>query len=109
VALSTKALEPTPGDMLRNPQLVFEKAEEMGAIYRQNQGLALEDQEGFAMQCEPWTPDSEYFDHSTELCAPSHRAQPQGLQPQSQILYQLTDEQLSCLAQQGHRPVIVSF
>ena len=25
VSLSTKKLEPTPGDMLRNPQLVFEK------------------------------------------------------------------------------------
>ena len=28
VSLSTKKLEPTPGDMLRNPQLVFEKVRE---------------------------------------------------------------------------------
>ena len=27
--LSTKLLEPTAGDMLTNPQLVYEKAEEM--------------------------------------------------------------------------------
>ena len=34
VTLSTKKLEPTPGDMLRDPQLVFEKAEEMAAAFR---------------------------------------------------------------------------
>ncbi|PNG99694.1 30S ribosomal protein S1, chloroplastic [Tetrabaena socialis] len=30
--LSTKLLEPTPGDMLRNPQLVYEKAEETAEL-----------------------------------------------------------------------------
>ena len=34
VTLSTKKLEPTPGDMLRDPQLVFEKAEEMAESFR---------------------------------------------------------------------------
>lgn len=34
VSLSTKALEPEPGDMLKNPQKVYEKAEEMAAKYR---------------------------------------------------------------------------
>lgn len=34
VTLSTKKLEPTPGDMLRDPQLVFERAEEMAATFR---------------------------------------------------------------------------
>ncbi len=34
VTLSTKKLEPTPGDMLRDPQLVFEKAEEMAEQFR---------------------------------------------------------------------------
>lgn len=34
VTLSTKKLEPTPGDMLKNPQLVFERAEEMAAEFR---------------------------------------------------------------------------
>jgi len=34
VTLSTKKLEPSPGDMLHDPQLVFEKAEEMAALFR---------------------------------------------------------------------------
>ncbi len=34
ISLSTKALEPAPGDMLRNPHSVYEKAEEMAAKYR---------------------------------------------------------------------------
>lgn len=42
VTLSTKKLEPTPGDMLRNPQLVFEKAEEMADIFRQRVESAQE-------------------------------------------------------------------
>lgn len=35
ISLSTKLLEPEPGDMLKNPQIVYEKAEEMAAHYRQ--------------------------------------------------------------------------
>tara|TARA_Y100001970_G_scaffold290092_1_gene422548 strand:- start:4561 stop:5685 length:1125 start_codon:yes stop_codon:yes gene_type:complete len=35
ISLSTKALEPEPGDMLTNPKKVFEKAEEMAAKYKQ--------------------------------------------------------------------------
>jgi hypothetical protein len=35
ISLSTKKLEPTPGDMLRNPALVYEKAEEMAKTFRQ--------------------------------------------------------------------------
>eukprot|EP00355_Strombidium_rassoulzadegani_P003894 CAMPEP_0168628376 /NCGR_PEP_ID=MMETSP0449_2-20121227/11811_1 /TAXON_ID=1082188 /ORGANISM="Strombidium rassoulzadegani, Strain ras09" /LENGTH=359 /DNA_ID=CAMNT_0008670791 /DNA_START=42 /DNA_END=1122 /DNA_ORIENTATION=- len=34
VALSTRKLEPTPGDMLRDPALVFAKADEMAATFR---------------------------------------------------------------------------
>ena len=34
VTLSTKKLEPTHGDMLRNPQHVFEQAEQMGEMFR---------------------------------------------------------------------------
>lgn len=33
IFLSTKALEPEPRDMLRNPQIVYQKAEEMAAKY----------------------------------------------------------------------------
>lgn len=35
ISLSTKQLEPEAGDMLKNPTLVFEKAEEMAAKYRE--------------------------------------------------------------------------
>ena len=35
ISVSTKQLEPEPGDMLKNPQLVYEKAEEMAAKYLQ--------------------------------------------------------------------------
>ncbi|CAI5474160.1 unnamed protein product [Closterium sp. Yama58-4] len=40
VSLSTKKLEPTPGDMLRNPQLVFDKAEEMAATFKERVAAA---------------------------------------------------------------------
>ncbi|KAK3187700.1 hypothetical protein Dsin_027261 [Dipteronia sinensis] len=36
VSLSTKKLEPTLGDMIRNPKLVFEKTEEMAQTFRQS-------------------------------------------------------------------------
>lgn len=35
VALCTKKLEPTPGDMLRDPALVYEKAEEMAKLFKE--------------------------------------------------------------------------
>ncbi|HEY9709196.1 MAG TPA: S1 RNA-binding domain-containing protein [Oculatellaceae cyanobacterium] len=35
ISLSTKHLEPQPGDMLKNPQLVYEKAEEIAAKYQE--------------------------------------------------------------------------
>lgn len=35
ISLSTKQLEPEPGDMVKNPDLVFEKAEEMAEKYRE--------------------------------------------------------------------------
>jgi small subunit ribosomal protein S1 len=34
VTLSTKKLEPNPGDMIKDPQLVYEKAEEMAEAFR---------------------------------------------------------------------------
>ncbi len=49
ISLSTKQLEPEPGDMVRNPQLVFEKAEEMAERYRQ-QKLAKEQEESAESQ-----------------------------------------------------------
>lgn len=35
MALSTKKLEPSPGDMLKDPKLVFDRADEMADIFRQ--------------------------------------------------------------------------
>ncbi|MDJ1169480.1 30S ribosomal protein S1 [Roseofilum sp. BLCC_M154] len=35
ISLSTKQLEPEPGDMVKNPDLVYDKAEEMAERYRQ--------------------------------------------------------------------------
>lgn len=34
VSLSTKKLEPTPGDMVRDPNLVYSRADEMAAAFR---------------------------------------------------------------------------
>jgi small subunit ribosomal protein S1 len=49
ISLSTKQLEPEPGDMVKNPQLVYDKAEEMAEKYRermlqQNQDLQPADE-----------------------------------------------------------------
>ena len=41
LSLSTKALEPQAGDMLRNPGLVYEKAEEMAALFRERTQVGL--------------------------------------------------------------------
>ncbi|GBG62904.1 hypothetical protein CBR_g34276 [Chara braunii] len=40
ISLSTKKLEPTPGDMLRNPSLVYEKADEMAKTFRERVAAA---------------------------------------------------------------------
>ncbi len=49
ISLSTKQLEPEPGDMLKNRPLVFEKAEEMAMKYREKlraiaEGIPLEEE-----------------------------------------------------------------
>ena len=40
LSLTTKKLEPSPGDMLRNPKRVFDRAEEMAATFRQRVAVA---------------------------------------------------------------------
>lgn len=40
ISLSTRKLEPTPGDMLRDPALVYEKADEMAATFRERVAAA---------------------------------------------------------------------
>jgi small subunit ribosomal protein S1 len=62
ISLSTKKLEPTPGDMLRNPALVYEKAEEMAKTFRQRvaqaeaaakaEELRLHQESGFALRAD---------------------------------------------------------
>lgn len=42
VSLSTKRLEPTAGDMLNNPQIVFDKAEEMAVRFKEQARAAEE-------------------------------------------------------------------
>ncbi len=44
ISLSTKQLEPEPGDMVKNPQVVYDKAEEMAIRYRE-QMLAKQQQQ----------------------------------------------------------------
>jgi small subunit ribosomal protein S1 len=44
ISLSTKQLEPEPGDMVKNPQVVYEKAEEMAERYRQQQAAQSQGQ-----------------------------------------------------------------
>lgn len=48
MSLSTKKLEPTPGDMLRDPQKVYERADEMAKAFRERlaQAEAVARQEG---------------------------------------------------------------
>ena len=48
ISLSTKALEPEPGDMLKDPQKVFSKAEEMAAKYKQMLFEQTDDNEGIS-------------------------------------------------------------
>ena len=58
ISLSTKALEPEPGDMLTDPQKVFNKAEEMAAKYKQmlfEQTDENEDQLAATLQENEWS------------------------------------------------------
>lgn len=52
ISLSTKQLEPNPGDMLRDPKLVYEKAEEMAAKYREQLRAAKQEQAGQAEEAQ---------------------------------------------------------
>jgi len=47
VSLSTKKLEPTPGDMLRDPALVYARADEMAAEFRKR--VAEAEAAGYAL------------------------------------------------------------
>lgn len=56
ISLSTKQLEPEPGDMVKNPQVVYDKAEEMAAKYREQ---VLAQQQGKSITLTPDAADAE--------------------------------------------------
>jgi small subunit ribosomal protein S1 len=63
ISLSTKQLEPDPGDMVKNPQVVYDKAEEMAAKYRET---VLAKRNGGGAVPEPAAEPAE-ADYSAEL------------------------------------------
>jgi small subunit ribosomal protein S1 len=56
ISLSTKQLEPEPGDMVKNPDLVYDKAEEMAAKYREAMRRQAAEQAGELVD----EPDDDY-------------------------------------------------
>jgi small subunit ribosomal protein S1 len=58
ISLSTKQLEPEPGDMVKNPDLVYDKAEEMAERYREQlrqkalgeSGEAVSEDDGYVLE-----------------------------------------------------------
>eukprot|EP00898_Chlorokybus_atmophyticus_P007617 jgi/Chlat1/7857/Chrsp66S07290 len=50
ISLTTKKLEPTPGDMLRDPALVYAKADEMAATFKQRVAAAAKAADADAMR-----------------------------------------------------------
>ena len=63
ISLSTKQLEPEPGDMIKDRQLVYDKAEEMAARYREQ--MRVKQQGGIA------TPEGEASDEVFEDIPPA--------------------------------------
>jgi small subunit ribosomal protein S1 len=59
ISLSTKQLEPEPGDMVKNRQLVYDKAEEMAAKFREQMMAAQQGQQPEAAQPTPNTEAAE--------------------------------------------------
>lgn len=70
ISLSTKQLEPEPGDMVKNPQVVYDKAEEMAEKYREQlrmkaEGIdpnSIQPAEGYDVE-----PDQELDEQAAEL------------------------------------------
>jgi small subunit ribosomal protein S1 len=59
ISLSTKQLEPEPGDMVKNPQVVYDKAEEMAAKYREKMMQQSQPQQA-AEEAEPEVIEEEF-------------------------------------------------
>ncbi|MGD1941677.1 MAG: S1 RNA-binding domain-containing protein, partial [Leptolyngbyaceae cyanobacterium] len=66
ISLSTKQLEPEPGDMVKNPDLVFEKAEEMAEKYREQ---LLKKAEAEAAEAAGGSSEPEYSEEEVEFSA----------------------------------------
>ncbi|TVQ41788.1 MAG: S1 RNA-binding domain-containing protein [Gloeocapsa sp. DLM2.Bin57] len=59
ISLSTKQLEPEPGDMLKDKNIVFDKAEEMAEKYRQKLSEVITDEEVPSLEIEANSEDTE--------------------------------------------------
>jgi small subunit ribosomal protein S1 len=78
ISLSTKQLEPEPGAMVKNPELVYEKAEEMAAKFREKmlaeqQGTdapAVDEAELSEIDIPPATEDEEILEVADEAVVP---------------------------------------
>lgn len=78
ISLSTKQLEPEPGAMVKNPELVYEKAEEMAAKFREKmlaeqQGTdapAVDEAELSEIDIPPATEDEEVLEVADEAVVP---------------------------------------
>lgn len=96
ISLSTKQLEPEPGDMVKNPQLVYEKAEEMAERYRQQQ-LAKRQQaqspETQPLQPDPQTSPVEFT--SVDAAVPVVNSPQQSSHPASPEVTQEPTEEIS--------------
>ncbi|MEM8612620.1 MAG: 30S ribosomal protein S1 [Cyanobacteria bacterium P01_H01_bin.105] len=66
ISLSTKQLEPEPGDMVKNPDIVFEKAEEMAERYRQQLLKAAEAEAAAAAGEEVVSDDEDAYSEEDE-------------------------------------------
>jgi len=63
ISLSTKQLEPEPGDMVKNPDLVYDKAEEMAAKYREALRRQAAEQAGELVE----EPEEVYVEEEVEV------------------------------------------
>ncbi|KAE8714245.1 30S ribosomal protein S1 [Hibiscus syriacus] len=74
VSLSTKKLEPTPGEMICNPTLVYEKAEEMAQTFRQRIAQAEAMARADILRFQPkWVNSEPRWDIRSPYIGPSSR------------------------------------
>ena len=102
ISLSTKQLEPEPGDMLKNREIVFEKAEEMAEKYRQKllaeaEGISLEEAaEAIAEETEAIAEETEAVAEETEAVAEETEAvaeETEAVAEETEAVAQTADEE----------------